>query len=120
MSSDALACFDDLMTEKQVCQTYHQLLGRSELRKARSCRAIQFVSGKKGVKLYRPIWIAEYFKGKVTECQPQQRDSGNMADTGSAPSPAPTTSTPIGTTSEQDERTAEVLRQKFSRKRKID
>jgi hypothetical protein len=53
-----LACFDDLMTEDEICRAYPHLLGARELRAARRDSKIAFVTGKKGAVLYRPDWIA--------------------------------------------------------------
>jgi len=108
-----LAQFDDLMTEAEVCERYGNLLGERELRQARRNNAVGFVTGKKGMILYHPAWIAQYLERKVTLCQPRQLGSGNTADTGSAAPLAPTISTPAGGTSEQNEHVAEVLTRKF-------
>jgi hypothetical protein len=112
-----LARFDDLMTEAEVCKRYGNLLSERELRQARRNNAIAFVTGKKGMIQYRPVWIAQYLDRKVTLCQPQQVGSGNTGITGSGTSPTPIISTPAGGISAQSEHVVEVLTRKFLPKR---
>jgi hypothetical protein len=112
-----LAAFDDLMTEAEVCERYAHLIGQRELRQARFDGSIEFFTGKKGMILYRPACVAEYLERKVTRCHRPRNGSGNTATTGSGPLPTPTTSMPVGGTSEQNEHVAEVLTRKFSLKR---
>lgn len=113
------AYFEALITEADVLKRFGNLLCARELREARAQMKIEFVRGKKGLVQYHPDAIALYLERKVIKCpQSEQGASGNTADIGSAPLPAPTISMPTGTISEQDERTAEVLRQKFSPKLK--
>lgn len=116
--TNPLAQFDDLLTEAEVCKRYSRLLGLRELRDARQQGLIAFMNGKKSQPLYWPAWIADYLQQKVTPCQRQQSGFGNTEITGSAALPGPSTCTPAGGTSESDERVAEVLTQKFSRKLK--
>lgn len=111
-----LAEFDDMMTEAEICKRYCHLLSDRELREARRNGQISFGRGKRGLVVYRPAWIADYLNRKIIPCQPQQNGSGNTEAIGSVALPAPNISTPVGGTSESDERVAEVLRQKFSRK----
>jgi hypothetical protein len=117
MSVNPLAQFEDLMSEADVCERYENLLGERELRNARRNNAVAYVTGKKGMILYRPAWIAEYLKRKVTLCQPQQVGSGNTGITGSGASPTLTISTPAGGISAQSEHVVEVLTRKFLPKR---
>ena len=117
MSISPLAQFDDLMTEAEVCERYANLLSERELRKARANNAIAFVTGKKGMILYRPAWIAEYLKRKVTLCQLQQGVSGNTGIIGSSASAIPIISTPAGGISTENEHVVEVLTRKYSPKR---
>src|SRR5450759_2516033 len=104
-----LAHFDDLMTETEVCERYVHLLGQRELRQARCDGSIEFFTGKKGMILYRPAWVAGYLERKVTPCHRPRDGSGNMGTTGSEASQIPIISTLAGGTSEQNERVAEVL-----------
>lgn len=113
--SAPLAEFDDLMSEAKVCERYAHLVSERELRKARINSTIAFVTGKKGMILYRPEWIAEYLKHKVTPCR-QAQSFGSTADTGSGASLAPSISTPCGGTSGDDEQVAAALTLKFSPK----
>jgi hypothetical protein len=117
MSINPLAGFDDLLTEAEVCERYVNLLGERELRNARRNNEVAFLTGKKGMILYRPAWIAQYLERKVTLCQPQQVGSGNMGITGSGASPTPIISTPAGGISAQSEHVVEVLTRKFLPKR---
>ena len=112
-----LAGFDELMTEAEVCKRYGNLLSERELRNARRNNEVAFVTGKKGMILYRPAWIAQYLERKVTLCQPQQPGSGNMGITGSGASPIPIISMPAGGISAQSEHVVEVLTRKFLPKR---
>ena len=105
------------MTEAEVCKRYGNLLSERELRNARRNNEVAFVTGKKGMILYRPAWIAQYLERKVTLCQPQQLGSGNMGITGSGASPIPIISTPAGGISAQSEHVVEVLTRKFLPKR---
>jgi hypothetical protein len=117
MSINPLAPFDDLMTEAEVCERFGNLLSERELRHARRNNEVAFVTGKKGMILYRPAWIAQYLERKVTLCQPQQVGSGNTGITGSGASPIPIISTPAGGISAQSEHVVEVLTRKFLPKR---
>ena len=106
-----LAALDELLTEQQVCEQYKLLLSDRELREARRRGEITFVTGKKGQISYHPDWLADYLKRKITTCH--RPSAGNTEATGSAAPPAPTASMPVGGTSEQDARVAEVLTRKF-------
>ena len=108
-----LVAFDDLLTEQEVLKRYSHLLSEQELRKARRNGEITFVTGKKGQISYRPNWIADYLKRKITPCRPPLNASGNTETIGSAARLAPTTSMPVGGTSEQEGHVAEHLRRKF-------
>ena len=112
---NALARYDDLITEAEVCRRYHHLLSEKELRGARQREEIAFVSGKRGMVLYHPDDVAAYLQRKESPCR---RDCGNTADTGSDERTTPTSSTPTGTTSDQDQRVAALLARKYSPKRK--
>jgi hypothetical protein len=105
--------FDERLTEREVCERFSDLLSERELREARRKRQIPFITGKKGQISYRRDWIAEYLNGKITPCHPPLDVSGNTETIGSAVSLAPTTSMPVGGTSEQDGHVAEHLRRKF-------
>lgn len=113
----ALARYDDLMTEAEVCRRYPHLLSEKELRGARQRKEISFVSGKRGMALYHPDDVAAYLQGKESPCR---RDCGSMADIGSAERTTPISSMPTGTTSEQDQHVAALLARKYSPKRKGD
>jgi hypothetical protein len=117
-NASPLAEFDDLLTERQVLERYPQVLSERELRKARSENQILFLVGKKGQIHYHPVWLADYLKRKITPCHRPQSGSGNTEIIGSAVSLVRTISMPAGGTSEQNERVAEVLTQKFLPKRK--
>jgi len=108
-----LAAFDELLTEQVACERFSHLLSDRELREARRKGKIKFITGKKGQILYRPRWLADYMNGKITQCDPALHASGNTETIGSAVSLAPTISMPVGGTSEQERRAAEVLQQKF-------
>ena len=108
-----LAAFDELLTEQVACERFSHLLSDRELREARRKGKIKFITGKKGQILYRRRWLADYMHGKITLCRPPLDVSGNTETIGSAVSLAPTTSMPVGGTSEQERRAAEVLQQKF-------
>jgi len=108
-----LAPFNDLLTEQEACERFSHLLSDRELREARRKGKIKFITGKKGQILYRPRWLADYMNGKITQCDPALHASGNTETIGSAVSLAPTISMPVGGTSEQERRAAEVLQQKF-------
>jgi hypothetical protein len=114
-----LAAFDELLTEQEACERFSHLLSDRELREARRKGEIAFVTGKKGQISYRPNCLAEYLKRKITPCRPPLDASGNTEIIGSAVSLAPTTSMPVGGTSEQDGHVAEHLRRKFLPKLKI-
>ena len=116
----ALASFDELITESEVCRKYSHLLSERELRLARQHKQISFVTGKKGMILYHPVGIAEYLERKVTpSCQQLQHHvvSGSTANIGSSALPTAITSMPAGGTSEQNEHVAAVLTRKFLAKR---
>jgi len=108
-----LAAFDELLTEQVACERFSHLLSDRELREARRKGKIKFITGKKGQILYRRRWLADYMHGKITLCRPPLDVSGNTETIGSAVSLAPTISMPVGGTSEQERRAAEVLQQKF-------
>lgn len=111
----ALARFDELITEAEVCRRYKDLVSERELRLARQNGEIAFVNGKRGAISYHPDAVAKYLERKE---QPCRQDCGSMAATGLVEPTTPTSSTRIGTISEQDRLVAERLGQKYSPKRK--
>lgn len=124
MTADAqavsLAFFDALLPEVEACRRYPLLLSPGELRKARQNDEIAWTAGKKGAVLYHPDDLAEYLGRKargVKRC-PTRQGSGNTEDTGSAMPRARIGSTPTGMTPEDALHVADLLAQKFSRKRK--
>ncbi len=66
----ALTPFDELLTEKQVCERYPLLVGPLELRNARRKGEITFISGKKGAVLYHPDDLAAYLVSKRVRHEP--------------------------------------------------
>lgn len=115
-----LAHFDALLSETEACRRYPLLLSPGELRKARQKAEIAWTAGKKGAVLYHPDDLAIYMsrKARGVKACPTQQGSGNTEDTGSAAPPVRIGSTPTGMTPEDERHVADLLAQKFSRKRK--
>lgn len=114
-----LSRFDELLTEKQVCERYPLLVGPLELRRARRNGEIDFVAGKKGVVFYHPEALAAYLERKEVKCQrTQERSSSNMVDTGSAGPTARRSSMRTAMIEEGDRLLESHLEQKYSMKQK--
>ena len=111
----ALDRFEEMLTEAEVCRRFPHLVSERELRTARQRGGIPFISGKKGVVLYHPDAVAEYFERKESLCR---NGYGNMGATGSVAPTIPQGSMPTGMTGEQAQLVAGHLAQKYSSKRK--
>ena len=116
--SRSVSYFCELIKEEEVLKRFGDLVGAKELRDARRDQRIVFTKGKKGMVLYHPSDISDFLERKVSQCQQQRHDFGNTAAIGSAELPVPNIYTPVGGTSEQDERAAAALTRKFSPKLK--
>lgn len=116
--ANPLATFDQLVTEAEACKRYPLLLSLRELRKARQNAEIAWTEGKKGVVLYHPGDLAEYLSSKSHRVSQCQIGSGNTVGIGSPAPTAPKRSTRTGTTTEDAQRVAERLAQKYSTRQK--
>ena len=114
-----LSRFDELLTEKDVCERYPLLVGPMELRRARRNGEIDFVAGKKGVVFYHPEALAAYLERKEVKCQKTpEESSSNTAGTGSGGPTERPSSTPTAMTEEADRLLEDHLERKYSTKQR--